>query len=107
MSTIPETTPRKGYHQPDLLGAQLAATSNEGLLRTFADLTHRIHECRGSQVAGQCDGPCTDLRTQRNAVEAELLRRMTIADTAYSEGVDAGAAQAGRVAAAAMCGASA
>lgn len=96
MASLPATTPRHGYHRPNELSAQIAATSNKGLLTTFAALTHQM---TGSDSA--------DLRTQRDAVEAELLRRMTAADVAYTAGVDAGAAQAGRVAAAAMCGTSA
>lgn len=96
MASLPATTPRTGYHQPNELGAQIAATSNKGLLTTFAALTHQM---TGSDSA--------DLRTQRNTVEAEILRRMAATDAAYSAGVDAGAAQAGRVAAAALCAVSA
>lgn len=85
----------------------LAATSNEGLLRAFAALTHRMHEKRNEPLTltmrpGRTT--LTDLREQRDLVEAEVLRRMSTADEAYSAGVDAGAAQAGRVAAAAICG---
>lgn len=55
---------------------RLRATTDQGLLDTFAALTHRIHECKGSVVAGRCDGPCTDQRAQRDLVAAEMLRRM-------------------------------
>lgn len=55
--------------------ALLAATPVEELLTKAYALTHRIHECRGSQVAGQCDGPCTDQRAQRDLITAEVLRR--------------------------------
>lgn len=90
------TCPRCGEvteAQPDALQVQLTATSNKGLLTTFAALTHQM---TGSDS--------TDLRTQRDAVEAELLRRMAITDTAYAAGVTAGADQVARIAAAAVCG---
>jgi hypothetical protein len=45
----------------------LRRTSDDGLLRTFAALTHRLHADRKRE----------DLREQRNLVEAEILRRMT------------------------------
>jgi hypothetical protein len=41
----------------------LRAASSEGLLRTYASLTHRMH-------AGE------EARGKRDAVEAEILRRM-------------------------------
>jgi hypothetical protein len=43
----------------------LSRTSNEALLRTFAALTHRLHETNS-----------LDVRAQRDIVEAEILRRM-------------------------------
>jgi len=43
----------------------LSQTSNEGLLRTFAALTHRLHETHS-----------LDVRAQRDIVQAEILRRM-------------------------------
>lgn len=60
----------------------LAATSNEDLLRTFAQLTHRIHEVaprlrsRDDRMAGAAVGATHSLRAQRDLIEAELLRRM-------------------------------
>lgn len=53
----------------------LAATPTAELLTKAYALTHRIHECKGSTVAGQCDGPCTDQRAMRDLITAELLRR--------------------------------
>lgn len=49
----------------------LAETSNDGLLQTFAALTHRIH------AAERVEAPVpTDLRLQRDMVRTEILRRM-------------------------------
>lgn len=50
----------------DELVEKLRATSPEGLLRTFAALTHQMHDAEDD----------TDLRTQRAYVELELLHRM-------------------------------
>lgn len=53
----------------------LHRTTDEGLLRTFAALTHRLH------VADRKSGPeaavhALDLREERDRVQAEILRRM-------------------------------
>lgn len=53
----------------------LRATPVAELLTKAYALTHRIHECKGSQVAGQCDGPCTDQRAMRDLIDAEIQRR--------------------------------
>jgi hypothetical protein len=49
--------------------------SNEGLLRTFAALTHRLH------AADRLRGPQSEMlalriRAQRDRVQAEIMRRM-------------------------------
>lgn len=49
--------------------ARLAATSDEGLLATFAALTHQIH------VTASAEGAAV-VRAQRDLVQAEVLRRM-------------------------------
>lgn len=60
----------------------LAATSGPALLRTYAALTHRIHEAEArtrslsDQMAGAAVGAVSTLRQQRDLVEAEVLRRM-------------------------------
>jgi len=49
--------------------------SNEGLLRTFAALTHRLHavdRLRGPQATALA----LRVRSQRDRVEGEILRRM-------------------------------
>jgi len=46
----------------------LAGASPEALLRTFAALTHQLHDAAGRYER--------DLRAQRDKVQAELLRRM-------------------------------
>jgi hypothetical protein len=49
--------------------------SNEGLIRTFAALTHRLHAAdrlRGPQSAALA----LRLRSQRDRVQDEMLRRM-------------------------------
>lgn len=46
----------------------LRFTSDVGLLKTFAALTHRLH------VANAVSAPI--LRSQRDRVEAEILKRM-------------------------------
>lgn len=55
--------------------AMVEAMPTSVLLTTAYALTHRIHECTGSTVAGQCDGPCTEQRAQRDLITAEVLRR--------------------------------
>jgi hypothetical protein len=52
----------------------LRRTSNEGLLKTFAALTHRLHAAdRKAEHAALA----LDIRAQRDRVEQEILRRMT------------------------------
>ena len=51
---------------------ELSETSDQGLLQTYAALTHRMHAARD---AG-CGAQELEARDQRNAVEAEILRRM-------------------------------
>jgi hypothetical protein len=53
----------------------LRETSDEGLLRTFAALTHRLHSADRSKRpdAGRL---ALDLRFQRDTVQEEILRRM-------------------------------
>jgi len=49
--------------------------TNEGLLRTFAALTHRLHavdRLRGPQASAQA----LRVRSQRDRVQVEILRRM-------------------------------
>lgn len=53
----------------------LADTSTTDLLTKAYELTHRIHECKGNQRAGECDGPCTDQRAMRDLITTEVLRR--------------------------------
>jgi hypothetical protein len=53
----------------------LLRISDEGLLRTFAALTHRLH------AADRLRGPQSELlalrvRSQRDRVQVEILRRM-------------------------------
>ena len=52
----------------------LRETSDEGLLKTFAALTHRLHvaDRKPEHLA-----LAADLRAQRDIVQAEILRRMT------------------------------
>lgn len=58
------------YLAPVSLERTLQVTADEGLLRTFAALTHRMHAARRG------DSRHADLREQRDAVQAEILRRM-------------------------------
>ena len=51
---------------------RLRATSDEGLLKTFAILTHRLHVADRERTAA---APL--LREQRGHVEAEILERMS------------------------------
>jgi hypothetical protein len=50
----------------------LRRTSNEGLLKTFAALTHRLHVADRAKADN-----ALDIRVQRDHVEQEILRRMT------------------------------
>lgn len=53
----------------------LRRTSNEALLQTFAALTHRLHAAdrsKGSEAAALS----LRLRSQRDRVQVEILRRM-------------------------------
>lgn len=50
--------------------AALSLTADEDLLRTFARLTHQIHEASWTETRA-------DLRAQRDLVQAEVLRRMS------------------------------
>lgn len=56
----------------------LHTTSGETLLRTYASLTHRIHDHQEKPLSNvlhqQREG--NDLRAQRDVLEAEILRRM-------------------------------
>lgn len=58
-------TPTATKSEPTL-AERLQAASDKGLLTTYAALTHRMHDARDDR----------DLRARRNAVEAEVLRRM-------------------------------
>jgi len=57
--------------QEKALDDVLRRTSDEGLLRTFAALTHRLHVADRGKVLH-----AADLRVQRGHVETEILRRM-------------------------------
>ena len=77
---VVEPSDYPGLTQVRLLSADeakahaLAATSTEGLLTTFAALTHRMDEAdRLKNIIGT--RPLADLRTQRDAVRDEILRR--------------------------------
>lgn len=52
--------------------AKLRSTSDVGLLKTFAALTHRLHANRKNRD----DRLDIQVRAQRDRVEAEILRRM-------------------------------
>lgn len=54
----------------------LAATSDGGLLRTYAALTHRIHNAEKWRSGDGVPPDARGLRAQRDAVEGEILRRM-------------------------------
>jgi hypothetical protein len=56
----------------------LREVADEQLFKTFAALTHQMHECKGSIVAGKCDGPCRLLREQRDLLQAVMTRRMEV-----------------------------
>jgi len=53
----------------------LHRTSNKGLLRTFATLTHRLHAADRLQ-SPQSDAQARKIRAQRDRVQDEILRRM-------------------------------
>lgn len=81
MATMPEMTVEQ----------QLASTSPQGLLTTAYALTHRLHALEAlaarAKAAGQgaiqaeAEAETGDVRARRDAVSAELLRRMAAADT--------------------------
>lgn len=52
---------------------ELKQTSDEGLLLTFAALTHRLHAADRRQGAERL---AQRIRDQRDIVEGEILRRM-------------------------------
>lgn len=52
-----------------MLAARMARTSDVGLLKVFAALTHRLHAARETRVV-------ISLRARRDIVEAEILKRM-------------------------------
>lgn len=54
----------------------LRASTNEGLLQTFAALTHRVHVADGWKSGDGVPPDARALRTQRELVRAEVLRRM-------------------------------
>lgn len=60
----------------------LRRTSDEGLLKTFAALTHRMHAAEArlrsldDRMAGAAVGAVAGLRQQRDRVQDEILRRM-------------------------------
>jgi hypothetical protein len=56
----------------DELALRLRGMSDEGLLKTFAALTHRIHAATRKKDRLKE----LDLRVQRDVVEGEILRRM-------------------------------
>lgn len=56
----------------DEVGKKLRATSDEGLLMTFAALTHRMHVARLKKDAVKE----LELRAQRDRVRDEILQRM-------------------------------
>lgn len=59
--------------QEDEVEQALRRTSDEGLLKTFAALTHRLHAAdRKTEHAALA----LSLRSQRDRVEQEILRRM-------------------------------
>lgn len=62
--------------QPGL--SVLADASDEALLDAMVQLTHRIHvgEGRGSRHRPMTDAEVADLRTQRDLLRTEALRRM-------------------------------
>lgn len=98
MATIPPLD-NVVHHAPSETRRALTLTTNEGLLRTMNALTHQMHGRRRGDTA------LADLRHQRDLVQAEILRRMAATDAAYQAGLDAGATETARVAAAAICGA--
>ena len=58
------------------LAETLRSTSTESLLTTFAALTHRIHEAQRAPITrGQTGDWEDDLQTQRDLIQAEILRR--------------------------------
>lgn len=68
----------KGYPTDPTVQEVLEATSGEGLLRAYAALTHQIHaaEHPAPRLTIIQSDRLADLRVQRDAVEAEVLRRM-------------------------------
>lgn len=62
---------RTGEAKRDRAAKVLHRTSDEGLLKTFASLTHRLHVADRQRAVS-----AHDIRAQRNRVEEEILRRM-------------------------------
>lgn len=59
----------------DPAASLLRRTSDEGLLRAFAVLTHRLHAA-DRKKGQEAEVLSMNLRHQRNRVQVEILRRM-------------------------------